>query len=102
MSAAAQSSRAASARLAQNAAPRTAAAARPRSNTLNRLLLLAPALVVLCVFGVALIDLLMWSFYSSGKLGMTPTGELGWSTYVRVLRDPLYLDVIIATFRLSA
>jgi ABC-type spermidine/putrescine transport system permease subunit I len=68
---------------------------------LQRWLLLAPALVVLGVFGIALINLLGWSFYSSGKIGVAPSGEMGLLTYGRILSDPLYLGAIFATLRLS-
>src|SRR4051794_10376393 len=64
--------------------------------------LVAPALLVLGIFGVALADLLAWSFYSSGKIGVAPTGSTGLQTYRQILSDPLYLGAILATFRLSA
>lgn len=77
---------------------RTGRAAR----VLPRWLLLTPALLVLGVFAVALAHLLNWSFYSSGKLGASPSGEMGWGTYGRILGDPLYMGAIVATIRLSA
>lgn len=64
-------------------------------------LLLVPAALVLLVFGLSLLDLLGWSFYAQGKIGMTPAGEIGLATYRRILVDPLYLGAILATFRLS-
>lgn len=64
--------------------------------------LLAPALVVMGLFGLALLDLLGWSFYSQGKIGMAPSGDWGLQTYAKIISDPLYLGAILATFRLSA
>lgn len=72
------------------------------AGALQRWLLLAPALLVLGLFAVALLDLLNWSFYSGGKLGAAPSGERGWATYGRILGDPLYMGAIFATIRLSA
>ncbi|VTU18158.1 Spermidine/putrescine transport system permease protein PotB [Variovorax sp. PBS-H4] len=75
----------------------------PRAaGSLQRWLLLAPALLVLGVFAIALLDLLNWSFYSGGKLGAAPSGDMGWGTYTRILGDPLYMGAILATVRLSA
>lgn len=68
----------------------------------QRWLYLAPALLVMALFAAALVDLLAWSFYGSGKIGMQPAGEMGLQTYVRIVTDPLYLGAILATFRLSA
>lgn len=64
--------------------------------------LLLPAGMVLLVFALALMDLLGWSFYASGKIGMPASGEMGLATYRRILTDPLYLGAIVVTFRLSA
>lgn len=72
------------------------------TGTLNWWLLLAPALLILLLFGAALADLLAWSLYSDGKLGTAPVGSIGLGTYARVLSDPLYMGAILATFRLSA
>ncbi|WP_077000535.1 ABC transporter permease [Variovorax sp. KK3] len=72
------------------------------AGVLPKWLLLAPALLVLGVFAVALADLLNWSFYSGGKLGAPPSGERGWGTYGRILGDTLYISAIVATIRLSA
>ena len=69
---------------------------------LQRWLLLAPALAVLAVFGLALLDLLAWSLHESGKIGMQLQGERSLATFSRILSDPLYLGTIAATFRLSA
>ncbi len=88
-------------------APFEGAPARRRAGWLARAevvrwLLLAPALVFMGVFGFALLDLLGWSFHTTGKIGMAPSGEVGLQTYLRILADPLYLGAIAATFRLSA
>ncbi|MBB3182425.1 ABC transporter permease [Variovorax sp. Sphag1AA] len=70
--------------------------------SLRKCMLLAPALLVLGVFAVALLDLLNWSFYSEGKLGAERVGSIGWTSYARILRDSLYMGTILATVRLSA
>ncbi len=76
-------------------------APRKKVGAVMHLLLLLPAALVLAIFGLALIDLLAWSFYTTGKLGMQISGEPGLDTYRRILTDPLYLSAIVATFRLS-
>jgi ABC-type spermidine/putrescine transport system permease subunit I len=63
---------------------------------------LLPAILVLGVFLVALVDLLGWSLHSGGKIGTAPIGAVGLQTYGRLLTDPLYLGAIASTFRLSA
>jgi ABC-type spermidine/putrescine transport system permease subunit I len=77
-------------------------ATRSAAGRFGRWPLLAPALLVLGVFVVALADLLAWSFYSSGKIGVAPSGDTGLQTYRQILTDPLYLGAMLATFRLSA
>jgi ABC-type spermidine/putrescine transport system permease subunit I len=69
---------------------------------LRTLLLLLPVLAVLGFYGVALLDLLEWSLYAKGRLGLPRSGEAGLQTYARIFTDPLYLGAIMATFRLSA
>jgi ABC-type spermidine/putrescine transport system permease subunit I len=73
-----------------------------RAESVQRWLLLTPALLVMGFFTLALLDLLGWSFYPAGKLGMQPSGDMGLQTYARILTDPLYLGAILTTFRLSA
>jgi ABC-type spermidine/putrescine transport system permease subunit I len=84
--------------------PGMAAGSRPalRLASMRRWLLMAPALAVMGLFAVALLDLLAWSFYASGKIGLPPSGDVGLQTYARIVTDPLYLSAILATFRLSA
>lgn len=90
-----------------------AAPARPRSLAdpsvrvpglplVKRCLLMAPAFMALAVFAAALVDLLSWSLYETGRLGSRPVGALGWGTYARILVDPLYMGAVLTTFRLSA
>lgn len=75
---------------------------KPRRVTIWRWLLLTPALAVVAVFLLALVDLLAWSLHTEGKLGMVPQGAVGLGIYHRILTDSLYLGSIAATFRLSA
>ncbi|MGD9944390.1 MAG: ABC transporter permease [Burkholderiaceae bacterium] len=91
---------------ASPSASRRAAGGRRRgpvmSPAVQRWLLLAPALATMGLFALALLDLLAWSLYESGKIGTAPSGPIGLQTYARILTDPLYLGAILATFRLSA
>ncbi|HVZ45592.1 MAG TPA: ABC transporter permease [Ramlibacter sp.] len=75
---------------------------RAASPALLQWAMLAPALVAVAIFLVALLDLLGWSLRASGKIGMLPEGPVGLGTYARLVTDPLYLGAILATFRLSA
>src|SRR5258706_8486036 len=68
---------------------------------LAQLLLLLPALAFLTLFGVALADLLEWSLYPSGRIGMPRAGEIGLGTYARIFSDPLFRRALYATFMLS-
>jgi ABC-type spermidine/putrescine transport system permease subunit I len=72
------------------------------SGLLVRFLLLLPALAFLTLFATALLDLLAWSLYPAGRIGVAPTGDIGGQTYLRIVSDPLLRGVIYATFRLSA
>jgi ABC-type spermidine/putrescine transport system permease subunit I len=81
---------------------RAGVALRAAARGWRRWALLGPALLVIGLFAVALLDLLAWSFYATGKLGMPPSGDRGLGTYARIATDPLYLGAILATFRLSA
>jgi len=64
--------------------------------------LLLPALALLAFYGAALSDLLAWSLYPSGRIGMPRSGEIGLATYVRIFSDPLFRSALLATFTLSA
>jgi ABC-type spermidine/putrescine transport system permease subunit I len=66
-----------------------------------RFVLLLPALAFLALFAVALLDLLEWSLYPSGRIGMPRTGEIGLQTYAGIFADPLFRSAIYATFTLS-
>lgn len=69
---------------------------------LVRWLLLVPVLAVLTLYGAALLDLLEWSLYPTGRIGMPRSGELGLQTYAKIVSDPLLRGAIYATFTLSA
>lgn len=64
--------------------------------------LVAPALAVLALYGIALVDLLQWSLYPSGKIGLAPSGAIGVQTYAKILSDLLFRGAFYATFTLSA
>lgn len=74
----------------------------PPREGLATLLLLVPALAFLTLFGAALVDLLEWSLYPSGRIGMPRTGTIGFDTYVRIFSDSLFRRAIYTTFSLSA
>jgi ABC-type spermidine/putrescine transport system permease subunit I len=78
----------------------TLRAARPSG--LYPWLLLLPALAALGLYGTALLDLLQWSLYPSGRIGMPRSGEIGLRTYAKIVSDPLFRGAIYATFTLSA
>ena len=59
-------------------------------------------LVVLAFYGAALINLLGWSLYVQGRIGMPRTGAIGFQTYVRIFTDPLFRAALYTTFSLSA
>lgn len=65
-------------------------------------LLLIPAIVVIVLFGAALIDLLRWSIYADGRIGVLPGGGPTLKNYIKVFSDPLYLGTLLTTFRVSA
>jgi len=73
-----------------------------RVQRLSPLWLALPACLVLFIFGIGLLDLLLWSLRSSGSLGAEALGPVGLQTYARILSDPLYLGALGATLRLSA
>jgi ABC-type spermidine/putrescine transport system permease subunit I len=82
--------------------PTAAVLRRPPRQGLAALLLLAPAFAFLTLFGAALVDLLEWSLYPSGRIGMPRTGAIGFDTYVRIFSDSLFRRAIYTTFSLSA
>lgn len=74
----------------------------PFALSLRQLALLLPALALLTLYGAALFDLLEWSLYPAGRIGVPRTGEVGLATYVRIFSDPLFRAALYATFTLSA
>ena len=85
---------------ATRAATPTARSVPPRGR--GSIWLLLPVLVVLGAYGAALLNLLAWSLYSAGRIGMPREGEVGIQTYIRIFADPLFRGALYATFSLSA
>ena len=80
----------------------TAGAAPARGGNRARNLLLAPALVVLAVYGAALLVLFETSVHPYAPPGEAPAPGLTLAHYLKTVSDSLYLDSLIVTFKVSA
>ncbi len=77
-----------------------AATARARANR-ARNLLLAPALIVLAIYGAALLVLFETSVHPYAQPGEPATPGLTLGHYLKTVTDSLYLDSLIVTFEVS-
>lgn len=64
-------------------------------------LLLGIGVVIVALFVASVGGLLRWSFYSSGAMGVGPSGEVTFTNYVRTFSDPLFVGALWTTLRLS-
>ena len=80
----------------------TAGRAPARAGNRARNLLLAPALVVLAIYGAALLVLFETSVHPYAPPGEVPAPGLTLAHYLKSVSDSLYLDSLIVTFKVSA
>lgn len=68
---------------------------------LRRALMVGIGTLIMAVFIASVGGLLRWSLYSSGTMGVGPSGSLTVENFSGMFTDPLYLGALMTTLRLS-